>query len=53
MSSKPWLTPPPPQPSLEERTYAAAGERSFFETFKRPRGGESAFCVRPGDVRIV
>jgi hypothetical protein len=51
--ARPWATPAPPQPVYEEHTYARAGERSFFDTFRRPADGTSAFCPRPGDVRIV
>ena len=52
--SKPWRTPLPPSPFFQEATYATAGTLSFFDTFKRPpQGVENAFCVRPGDVRIV
>ena len=48
--SRPWVTPPPPQPYTEP-TYASASPLSFYETFKRGEG--SAFCVRPGEVRVV
>lgn len=52
--ARPWVTPSPPHPVFEEHTYARAGERSFFDTFRRGSAdGSSAFCVRPGDVRIV